>query len=262
MGWWTDIATPKYGCPNVGGPMTEQRGCVIHIAQGSYNGTISWQMNPDSEVSSHFVVSKSGAITQMVDTDDTAWTQSDGNGKWLSIENEGYVPDALTEAQVEANARIFAKGAAVYGYPLQVTNTPAGYGLGHHSMGAECGYNWGHSECPGGNIKAQKPTIVDYAKGEEVSAQDVWTYDVDPSSSNKYSASGALWVVFQRTDYLANTFAPDCLQRIDALEDDVTTLKAAPADKTRDHMVMAMILQGIVTAIVLIAIVWLVLANR
>lgn len=217
MGWWTDIATKKTGCPNVGGPMTQQRGVVIHIAQGSYQGTISWQMNPDSQVSSHFVVAKSGAITQMVDTDFTAWTQSDGNGKWLSIENEGFVPDLLTEAQLDAQARILAKANQVYGVPIQMTNTPDGYGLGHHSMGAECGYDWGHSECPGSNIKAQKPTIVDIALGEDVSAKDVWNYDVDPTGGS-YSASGAAWTTLGRTGYLANTFAPEVLAAVRALE--------------------------------------------
>jgi hypothetical protein len=165
MGWWTDIAIKHPGTPNHGGAMVEQRGLVVHIAEGSYQGTISWIMNPDSSVSSHFVVSKSGEITQMLDTDVVAWTQAEGNGHWLSVENEGYIPNPLTPAQVEANARIFRKGHEVYGYPLVVANSPSDRGLGHHSMGAENGVYWGHSECPGQNIKAQKPDIVAKASG-------------------------------------------------------------------------------------------------
>lgn len=216
MGWWTDIATRKDGCPNQGGAMYDQRGVVIHIAQGSYQGTISWQMNPASEVSSHFVVSKGGAITQMVDTDRIAWTQSSGNGYWLSIENEGFVPDQLTEAQLEANAAILRKANQVYGVPIQIAKCPNNLGLGHHSMGYECGENWGHSECPGTNIKNQKPTVVDIALGEDVSAKDVWNYDVDPTGGT-YSASGAAWTTLGRTGYLANTFAPEVLAAINNL---------------------------------------------
>lgn len=144
--------------------MTRWDGVVVHIAAGYYEGTISWQRNPDSNVSSHFVVSKTGKIAQMVDTSIAAWTQRDGNGEWLSIENEGFLPDRLTDAQVEANAKILAKAHQMHGVPLVVTNTPRSRGLGHHSMGAENGINWGHPQCPGPNIKAQKPAIVALAK--------------------------------------------------------------------------------------------------
>lgn len=143
--------------------MVEHRGVVVHIAQGSYEGTISWQRNPDANVSSHFVVGLDGKTAQVVDTDVAAWTQRAGNGHWLSIENAGFVPNPLTAAQVEANARILARAHQVYGIPLQVTSDPDnGRGLGHHSMGARPGspLDWGHSACPGSAIIAQKAAIV------------------------------------------------------------------------------------------------------
>jgi len=224
VGWWTDIATPKYGCPNTGGPMIERRGVVEHIAQGYYEGTIAWQMNPSANVSSHFIVAKDGRITQMVDTDITAWTQAAGNGHWLSIENEGFVPDPLTEAQLDASARILARANQVYGVPLQVCDSPDGRGLGHHSMGAENGQNWGHSQCPGNNIKAQKPDIVARAKGEDVSAKDVWEYDIDPSGA-RYSAGGAQKVTLDRTGYLANGFAPAVTAQLADIADQLEDLQ-------------------------------------
>lgn len=159
MGRW-DIAEWRGPTPNHGGAMAEQRGLVVHIAEGSYEGTISWCKNPTSSVSSHFVVRADGHIAQVVDTDQVAWTQRDGNGHWLSVENEGHTPGALTPAQVEANARILAHGHAVYGYPLTLAGSPTGKGLGYHSMGAEHGYNWGHLDCPGPAIKAQLPAIL------------------------------------------------------------------------------------------------------
>jgi hypothetical protein len=147
--------------PNrVAGGMYEWRGVVLHIAEGSYDGTISWQLNHAAEVSSHFIVAKDGRIAQMVDTLDRAWTQADGNGRWLSIEHEGFHGEPLTDAQIEADAHLYAEAALVYGVPLQTTDDPAGgFGLGYHAMG---GAAWGgHYDCPGDPIIAQRQRILD-----------------------------------------------------------------------------------------------------
>lgn len=161
MGLWSDLAEYVGPTPNHGGHMLEQRGMVLHIMAGTYDGSIAWGKNPQSQVSFHFAVRRSdGHIGQLLDTDVTAWTQRDGNGHWVSAENEGYLPQALTDAQVEANAKLYARGHQVYGWPLQIANSPTERGLGHHSMGAENGYDWGHSSCPGEAVKAQKPAIL------------------------------------------------------------------------------------------------------
>lgn len=174
MAKWGDLADWRGPTVNQGGKMTEQRGVVLHIAEGSYEGTISWQKNPDAEVSSHFIAAKDGRAAQMVDTGTTAWTQKAGNGKWLSIENEGSVPDKLTDHQMEFAAQILARAHKEYGVPLQIATSPSGRGLGHHSMGSHPGYadDWGHSECPGSNIIKQKDAIVARAK-EIVEGNDV-----------------------------------------------------------------------------------------
>lgn len=138
--------------------MTEWRGVIEHIAEGSYEGTISWQKNDASNVSSHFIVAKDGRVAQMVDTDQVAWTQAAGNGRWLSIENEGFSGQELTAAQVEASAQIYAKGVRVYGYPVQLTESPEGRGLGWHGMG---GVAWGnHPNCPGLPIRNQRDDVL------------------------------------------------------------------------------------------------------
>lgn len=190
MARWTDLAEWRGPSPNKGGKMTQQRGAVVHIAEGYYEGTIAWQKNPDSNVSSHFIVARDGRIAQMVDTAETAWTQSAGNGKWLSIENEGFTPNSihyingwetLTPRQIEANARLFARGHKEYGYPLQLAYDPNGYGLGHHSMGCNWPAGaWGHCDCPGDPIIAQKQQILDHAKGSTMSFQEFDTYGTSP----------------------------------------------------------------------------------
>lgn len=136
---------------------------VVHTASGYYSGTIAWQQNPDSDISSHFIVAKDGRITQMLDTDTKPSTQIEGNPFSISIENEGF-GETLTAAQIEANAKILARAHQVHGIPLQLTGQVGVRGLGHHSMGAESGANWGHSQCPGATIKSQKPAILARAK--------------------------------------------------------------------------------------------------
>lgn len=75
--------------------------------------------------------------------------------------------------------------------------------------------------------QANKDAVLSVLKGETVeewggdmSAEDVWTYDIDPSD-NRYSAGGATWTVYERTDYLANTFAPSVSAQLADLQDTV-----------------------------------------
>lgn len=179
MARWSDLATWRGPSTNSGdgdGTPLEAadavdavRGLIVHIAEGFFEGTISWQKNPDANTSSHFIAGRAGGRAQMVDTHDRAWTQSAGNSRWLSVECEGFTlghplhrPDwhELTGLQIEFIAALFARIHVVFGVPLQLTSHPDQPGLGYHSMGAEQGFNWGHSDCPGEPIKAQLPAIL------------------------------------------------------------------------------------------------------
>jgi len=174
---WTDLASWAGPTGNQNKGHVECRGLVVHIASGFYDGTISLEKNKAAKVSSHFVLGRDGKLAQLVDTDDTAWTQRAGNGHWLSVECEGFAAgdkdghgkpwldtypgwDRLTDAQIAKVAALLARGHQQYGYPLTLAGTPAGKGLGYHSMGAEHGYDWGHLYCPGEPIKAQLPAIL------------------------------------------------------------------------------------------------------
>lgn len=172
---WSDIATwvGPTTARNAGSMAHPPQGLVLHIASGFYDGTISWQRRSSGSdrTSSHFIVGRDGRCAQMVDTADGSWAQRSGNNTWLSIELEGFAPDdglhashpgweAATAQQVEVCARLLAKAHTVFGVPLQLATSPSGRGLGHHSMGAESGVDWGHSMCPGAAIKSQKPAIL------------------------------------------------------------------------------------------------------
>jgi hypothetical protein len=142
--------------------MVEVRGLVLHIQQGTEQGSEAWFKNPAAEASSHFLNPKKGGLRQLVDTKDRAWAEASGNSHWVSIENEGFVPDALTASQVENAAQLLAWLHKTYAVPLQSTDDPNGRGLGWHGMG---GAAWGgHVGCPGDAIKAQRAQIIARAK--------------------------------------------------------------------------------------------------
>jgi hypothetical protein len=173
----------QHDSPNGGGAMSAHDGAALHIAQGTYRGTINWQMNPDQEYQdgtkvntcSTWVVGLApGEWAQMKDTDLIAWCQRDGSRRWLSIELAGFAPAAPTAWQIEACAQILAWCHQTYGIPLAVANHPGERGLGHHSMDREWapyGEEWGHEACPGTGVINAKAAIVRRAQaiaaGEE-----------------------------------------------------------------------------------------------
>lgn len=140
------------------GGMVAVRGLVLHIQQGYESGSEAWFKNPAAQASAHFLNPKSGGLRQLVDTADRAWAEAGGNAYWVSVENEGFVPDALTASQLENCAQLLAWLHKTYAVPLQSTDDPTGSGLGWHGMGGDA---WGgHPDCPGDAIKAQRPDII------------------------------------------------------------------------------------------------------
>lgn len=140
--------------PNQGGTFGPLLGVVLHIMEGTLDGTDNWFHNPLAQASAHFGVGKDGRCWQWVNSEARAWAQAAGNQNYLSVEFEGYHGDALTDAQVAAIAGIVAWS----GISLVKTDIPGSAGLGWHGMG---GYAWGgHLDCPGDPIKAQRDAIL------------------------------------------------------------------------------------------------------
>lgn len=143
---------------NWAGNMVEYRGMVEHIAQGSYQGTIGWQKNPVSDVSSHFVIDYDGTCAQMLNTAQTAWTQGAGNGHWVSVEVAGFNTGVYTLEQQETLSQLYAWLVQTHGVLLQLTDSPSGRGWGWHGMG---GAAWGnHPDCPGPNNVAARGAML------------------------------------------------------------------------------------------------------
>jgi N-acetyl-anhydromuramyl-L-alanine amidase AmpD len=106
---------------------------VIHVAQGTYAGTISWFKNPDAKVSAHYVISSDGEITQMVRHKDIAWHAGnwDYNTQSIGIEHEGWVdqPYYFTDQMYRASASLTRYICDLYGIPKDRTHI-----IGHNEI--------------------------------------------------------------------------------------------------------------------------------
>lgn len=164
------LATPRWlpsgarpdGQTYYGGPLTRSRGVVFHVNAGD-GDPYNWWTDPanPSVASAHLQIMATGELVQYVRLDTVAWAQGAGNSDWHSVETQGWPDKPLTGPQFETFARLLAWGHGAWGWPLQVTDTPAGTGLGTHAMG---GMAWGGHACPGTIRAAQRPALLDRAR--------------------------------------------------------------------------------------------------
>lgn len=96
---------------------------VIHVTQGSFEGSLDWFQNPAAQVSAHYTVkSSNGEVAQSVREADIAWHA--GNWEYnqtsVGIEHEGYVDEAewFTDEMYESSAKLTADIARRYDIPL------------------------------------------------------------------------------------------------------------------------------------------------
>ncbi len=132
------------------------RAVVLHIAEGSYEGTYATFLN--EQVSTHFCVAKDGRIAQFVSVDDSAWGNGDVNQpSWpdlvagvnpnfytISIEHEGFYQEQWTPQMYDANLRL-----------LEWIRTYTGlqYSLHHSLIGHFEIDSVTRANCPGPNVE-------------------------------------------------------------------------------------------------------------
>lgn len=155
-GWMPGVTRIPLERNFVPGDRDAQRGLVLHVQEGE--GSLYERFNtPGIKTSSHFWVSQEGETEQYVSVLDRAWAQVEGNGSWASVETSGFATRSLTEAQVDAVARIYTWGAGSHGWPPAVSEHPDRPGLGVHAMG---GAAWGGHACPGTLRSGQRAEIM------------------------------------------------------------------------------------------------------
>jgi hypothetical protein len=94
---------------------------VVHVAEGSFLGTVGWFRNPRARASSHYVVGRNGDIAHMVHDDQVAWHAGNGwvNLHSIGIEHEGYtgIDGTFTDLEYRASARLVAGLLRRYALP-------------------------------------------------------------------------------------------------------------------------------------------------
>ena len=118
---------------------------VIHVAQGSYSGTIGWFEDCAAQASAHYVVSGKGGVAQCVRDEDIAWHAGwwDTNTYSIGIEHAGYVknPEWFTRNMYHASARLSAWCCKKYKIPMDDKHI-----IGHHQVPG-CSGSGGGVDC-------------------------------------------------------------------------------------------------------------------
>ncbi|MFF4154497.1 N-acetylmuramoyl-L-alanine amidase [Streptomyces sp. NPDC001651] len=96
---------------------------VIHDLESTYDAGVAGLANPTNPASTHYVMSSSGAVTQMVPTKDIAFHAGNysTNLHSIGIEHEGYAAHGAawyTESQYQATADLVKYLARRFGIPL------------------------------------------------------------------------------------------------------------------------------------------------
>jgi N-acetyl-anhydromuramyl-L-alanine amidase AmpD len=183
---------------------------VIHTVQGSYSSAINWIQNPAAQVSAHYVVSKAGAVTQMVREKDVAWHAGNWtyNTQSIGIEHEGWVEQDgwYTEAMYQASAAIVRSVSSKYGIPrdrAHIIGHSEVPGATHTDPGGR--WNWAYfMQLVNGTTPPSWTSTVDNTTAGRFTASANWgtssysaqRHGADYRYANPQSISDAAWYKF------------------------------------------------------------------
>lgn len=162
--------SPDFPCVNGSWGSGAMQGVLEHTnGKGDFDACVNWFNNPAARASAQFEVRRDGLVHQFgpIGLGWIAWHAEAANLTWYGIENEddGNPDTPLADAQIASNAQLVEFLSSFAGFPLRVTDRPAGRGFGTHSMG---GAAWGGHTCPDlppAHVRsAQRQAIVDLAK--------------------------------------------------------------------------------------------------
>lgn len=119
---------------------------VLHIMDGTFDGTVNWFSRKESQVSAHYLVGKDGRILQMVKDEHVAWHAGVvREPKWrrikhnvnpnlytIGIEIEGTAHSLVTLEQIIAVSHLLSALASRWGIPLT-----RDYVVGHNTIRAD-----------------------------------------------------------------------------------------------------------------------------
>jgi N-acetyl-anhydromuramyl-L-alanine amidase AmpD len=127
------------------GPRPVTRGVVIHVNDGTFDGTISWFSGGSGGVGAHMEVG-ADRVWQLVDLDHKCWHAVDANAFSIGIEHAGF-GRSLSEWMNAGHELAFsANRAAWIMHQYNLGKPRYGHNIWPHSWG---GVAWGNHECPG-----------------------------------------------------------------------------------------------------------------
>lgn len=195
---------------------------VIHLMDGTLNGTDSWFRNPKSIASTHYGVGVQGAVYQWVEEKNMAW----GNGRvdkptWkglkpnanpnlytISIEHEGRSGHKWTEEQYKASAELIQVISKRWNIPLDAEHV-----IIHSEIFAK------KPNCPGSGFdKAKllalaKPTAPDVRNSLVKGSTSSAIYWVD---NNNIAHAIPNWAFFQ--SFFGGAWKTHAQNEVDLLE--------------------------------------------
>jgi hypothetical protein len=102
-------------------PASAVRLIVVHVTEGSFDGTVRWFRNPRAHAAANYVVGRNGEIAHMVPDDEIAFHAGNGwvNAHSIGIEHEGYsrIDGVVTDAEYRASAQLVASLLRRYHLP-------------------------------------------------------------------------------------------------------------------------------------------------
>jgi N-acetyl-anhydromuramyl-L-alanine amidase AmpD len=129
------------------GPRPSTNGVVLHVNDGTFNGTISWFSGGSRGVGAHFEIGN-GEAWQLVDIRAKCWHAVEANGHTIGIEHAGFGRSRAewihgNELDLSANRVAWILHAYRLGPPRRHHN------IFYHSDG---GASWGGHACPGSHF--------------------------------------------------------------------------------------------------------------
>jgi N-acetylmuramoyl-L-alanine amidase/Bacterial Ig domain len=114
-------------------PPSAIRLVVVHVTEGTYGSAVAWFRNPRARASAHYVVSRDGAVTQMVPNAEVAWHSGNGwvNRHSIGVEDEGFtkIAGTFTDAEYRASAELVAGLMRRYRIPIDRSHL-----IGHNQV--------------------------------------------------------------------------------------------------------------------------------
>jgi N-acetyl-anhydromuramyl-L-alanine amidase AmpD len=106
---------------------------VVHDCEGSFDGSVAWFSTPQSQVSAHYVLDKTGArAMQMVDVADKAWHCVSFNAVSIGVEMEGFESKGFPDVELGAMANVVAFLLHTHGLPVRWAEGGEGSGFCRH----------------------------------------------------------------------------------------------------------------------------------